>query len=56
MLGCWTPDAQTLYETVKPDDVASTLRDAVRQCVEVARNSATPTLNPTPVGVAVDAT
>jgi hypothetical protein len=54
MLGCWTPDADTLREPAKPDDVAVTLSDAVRLCLEAARKPASPMLTATPAGVAVD--
>jgi hypothetical protein len=39
LLGCWLVDgdAVTLGEAVKGDDVATTLRDAVRLCLEAAR-------------------
>jgi hypothetical protein len=39
LLGCWLVDgdAVTLGEAVKADDVATTLRDAVRLCLEAAR-------------------
>jgi hypothetical protein len=38
LLGCWAPDvdAKTLLEAAKPDEVATTLRDAVRLCIEAA--------------------
>ena len=40
LLGCWTTDVDaTLRDTAKPDAVATTLRDAVRLCLEAARNS-----------------
>ncbi len=55
MLGCWTADADTLRDPAKPDDVAVTLSDAVRLCLEAARNPASPMLTATPAGVAVDA-
>src|SRR5262249_7061011 len=55
ILGCWVADADALRETTKPDDVAATLRDAVRLCLEAARKPASPVLTATPVGVAVDA-
>ena len=55
MLGCWMADVDTLRDAAKPDDVAITLRDAVRLCLEAARKPASPVLTATPVGVAVDA-
>ena len=55
LLGCWTADADALRDTAKPDGIAVTLRDAVRQCLEAARKPASPALTATPVGVAVDA-
>jgi predicted PurR-regulated permease PerM len=55
MLGCWMADVDTLRDAAKPDDVATTLRDAVRLCLEAARKPASPVLTATPVGVAVDA-
>ncbi len=55
MLGCWMADADALRYTAKPDDVAVTLRDAVRRCLEAARKPVSPALTATPVGVAVDA-
>jgi hypothetical protein len=55
MLGCWMADADTLRDTAKPDDVAVTLRDAVRLSLRAARKPASPVLTATPVGVAVDA-
>jgi predicted PurR-regulated permease PerM len=41
LLGCWTADtdAATLRDTAKPDAVATTLRDAVRLCLEAAGNA-----------------
>jgi predicted PurR-regulated permease PerM len=38
LLGCWARDvdAKTLLEAAKPDEVATTLRDAVRLCIEAA--------------------
>jgi hypothetical protein len=38
LLGCWMADvdAETLRDTAKPDAVATTLRDAVRLCLEAA--------------------
>ena len=55
MLGCWMADADPLRDTAKPDDVAVTLRDAVRLSLKAARKPASPVLTATPVGVAVDA-
>ena len=55
LLGCWMADADTLRETVKPDDVAVTLRDAVRLCLEAARKPVGPALTGMPAGVAADA-
>ena len=39
--GCWMADvdAKTLRDTAKADLVAITLRDAVKFCLETARNS-----------------
>jgi hypothetical protein len=39
LLGCWIADgdAVTLGQVVKADDVATTLRGAVRLCLEAAR-------------------
>jgi hypothetical protein len=41
VLGCWMADvgAKTLRDTAKADLVATTLRDAVKFCLETARNS-----------------
>jgi hypothetical protein len=41
VLGCWMADvdAKTLRDTTKTDLVATTLRDAVKLCLEAARNS-----------------
>jgi hypothetical protein len=55
MLGCWMADVDTLRDAAKPDDVAVTLRDAVRLCLKAARKPASPVLTATPVPVAVDA-
>src|SRR5262249_55734889 len=55
MLGCWMADGDTLRDTAKPDDVAVTLRDALRLCLDAARKPASPTLTATPTGVVVDA-
>ena len=55
MLGCWMADADTLRDTAKPDDVAVTLRDALRLCLEAARKPASPALTAIPGGVAADA-
>jgi predicted PurR-regulated permease PerM len=56
LLGCWMADADAFRETAKPDDVAGTLRDAVRLCLEAARKPAGPALTGTPAGgVTVDA-
>lgn len=55
MLGCWMADVDNLRDAVKPDDVAVTLRDALRLCLEAARKPASPVLPATPVAVAVDA-
>jgi predicted PurR-regulated permease PerM len=55
LLGCWMADVDTLIETAKPDDVAGTLRDAVRLCLKAARKPAGPALTKTPAAVAVDA-
>jgi predicted PurR-regulated permease PerM len=53
MLGCWMADADAVGHTAKPDDVAVTLRDAVRLCLEAARKPASPVLRAMPVPVAV---
>jgi predicted PurR-regulated permease PerM len=44
LLGCWTADvgAETLRDTAKPDAVATTLRDAVRLCLETASDARNP--------------
>ena len=55
ILGCWMADVDNLRDAVKPDDVAVTLRDALRLCLEAARKPASPVLPATPVAVAVDA-
>lgn len=55
LLGCWMGDADAVRETVKPDDVAVTLRDAVRLCLEAARKPAELALTGTPAGAAVNA-
>jgi hypothetical protein len=41
-LGCWAlqGEAATLRETVKADEVGTTLRDVVRLCLEAARAAA----------------
>jgi predicted PurR-regulated permease PerM len=54
LLGSWMADADTLRETAKPDDVAVTLRDALRLCLETARKPASPVLTATPARVAVN--
>src|SRR5262245_54557271 len=42
MLACWKADADTaaLRDSTKPEAVATTLREAVKLCLEAARNSA----------------
>jgi hypothetical protein len=41
MLGCWVANIDpTLRDTAKSDIIASTLRDALRLCVEAARTQA----------------
>jgi hypothetical protein len=55
LLGCWMADAEALRDTAKPDDVAVTLKDAVRLCLETARKPANPALTAAPASVAVDA-
>src|SRR5262249_30112705 len=55
MVGCWTADADTLRDAANPDDVAVTLRDATRLCLEAARKPASPVLTAAAAGVAVDA-
>jgi predicted PurR-regulated permease PerM len=44
LLGCWRTgaDAATLLETTKPDAVATSLREAVKLCIEAARASEVP--------------
>jgi predicted PurR-regulated permease PerM len=44
LLGCWRTgaDAATLLETTKPDVVATSLREAVKLCIEAARPSEVP--------------
>ena len=41
LLGCWMADVDsaTLRDTAKADAVATTLRDAVKLCLEAARSS-----------------
>jgi predicted PurR-regulated permease PerM len=55
LLGCWMADADALRETTKPDDVAVTLRDAVRLCLEAARKPAGPALTETAAAAVVNA-
>ena len=45
VLGCWMADvdAAMLRETAKADVVATTLRDAVKLCLDAARNAAATT-------------
>jgi len=45
VLGCWVADvdAAMLRETAKADVVATTLRDAVKLCLEAARSSSAST-------------
>ena len=51
MLGCWMANADTpARESAKPDDVAVTLRDALRQCLEAARKPAGQVSTPTKAG------
>ena len=48
MLGCWMANADTpVRESAKPDDVAVTLRDALRLCLEAARKPAGQVSTPT---------
>jgi hypothetical protein len=47
--------ADALRETAKADDVAVTLREAVRLCLEAARKPAGPALTGRSDGVAMDA-
>jgi len=48
MLGCWMANAHTpVRESAKPDDVAVTLRDALRLCLEAARKPAGQVSTPT---------
>ena len=46
LLGCWRADTDTttIRDTAKPDAVATTLREAVKLCLEAARNSRTSSL------------
>jgi hypothetical protein len=46
LLGCWRADTDTttIRDTAKPDAVATTLREAVKLCMEAARNSRTSSL------------
>jgi len=46
LLGCWraNTDTTTIRDTAKPDAVATTLREAVKLCLEAARNSRTSSL------------
>jgi predicted PurR-regulated permease PerM len=54
MLGCWTADAaDALRDSVKPDDVATTLRDALRLCLEAARRPGAAALPAAADGAAV---
>jgi predicted PurR-regulated permease PerM len=55
LLGCWMANVDALREAAKPDDVAATLRDALRLCLETARKPAGPALIGTPASVVVDA-
>jgi predicted PurR-regulated permease PerM len=55
MLGCWMANADTLRDAAKPDDVAVTLRDAVRLCLEAARKPAHEVPTTADAGVAIDA-
>jgi hypothetical protein len=58
MLGCWMANADTpVRESAKPDDVAVTLRDALRLCLEAARKPAgqVPTPTKADAGGAVEA-
>jgi predicted PurR-regulated permease PerM len=55
MLGCWMANPHTaVRESAKPDDVAVTLRDALRLCLEAARGQA-PTPTKADAGGAVEA-
>jgi predicted PurR-regulated permease PerM len=51
LLGCWRTgaDAATLLETTKPDAVATSLREAVKLCIEAARASEAPSEAPSEV-------
>jgi predicted PurR-regulated permease PerM len=55
LLGCWTAEPSALREAAKPDDVAVTLRDAVRACLEAARKPERSAPNGTPAGAAANA-
>jgi predicted PurR-regulated permease PerM len=46
LLGCWMAELDTIGDTAAADDVAVTLREAVRLCVQAARKSPGPTLQP----------
>jgi predicted PurR-regulated permease PerM len=56
LLGCWRTDADaaTLLETTKPDLVATSLREAVKLCLESARASEAP--SEVPSGVSSEVT
>jgi predicted PurR-regulated permease PerM len=57
LLGCWMADIDkaTLREMTKADDIATTLREAVRLCLEAAGNSRDASFPREPRGTNVDA-
>ncbi|MBV8744248.1 MAG: hypothetical protein JO134_04315 [Xanthobacteraceae bacterium] len=55
MLGCWLANADTAGEAAKADDIAVTLRDAVRLCLEAARKPGLQVPTTPDAGIAVDA-
>jgi hypothetical protein len=55
MLGCWMANANTFRDAAKPDDLAVTLRDAVRLCLEAARKPAHEVPTTADPGVAINA-
>jgi hypothetical protein len=57
LLGCWMADIDkaTLREMTKADDIATTLREAVRLCLEAAGNSRDASFPTEPRGTNVDA-
>jgi hypothetical protein len=55
VLGCWMENANTFRDAAKPDDLAVTLRDAVRLCLEAARKPAHEVPTTANAGVAINA-